>query len=145
MKFIRPFLSLVLVLITTLLVSCSEAKVAVPTTYTDAQIAKLQTLSAPIVTAKESMSILQGTIEDENWVDTRTFIHGPLGGARKTMTYVANSLLPKDKDAANQLAKDFFSELEKIDVAAKDKDYDSAVSAFRSALNDINSYLDLVP
>jgi photosystem II protein PsbQ len=145
MKFIRPFLSVVLVLITTLLVSCGDAKVSIPTTYTDAQISRLQTLSAPIAKAKEDLSTLKSMVESENWIDTRTFIHGPLGGARKTMTYVANSLLLKDRDAANQLAKDFFGDLEDIDVAAKDKDYGTAVSAFRNSLNDINAYLELIP
>jgi photosystem II protein PsbQ len=145
MKFIRPFLSVVLVLITTLLVSCGEAKVAIPTTYTDEQVTQLQLLSAPITAAKESMSTLQNMIETENWVDTRTFIHGPLGGTRQTMTYVARNLLQKDRSSAAELAKDFFSDLEKIDVAAMDKDYGTAVSAFRSALKDIDSYLDLVP
>jgi photosystem II protein PsbQ len=145
MKFIRPLFSLVLVLVTTLLVSCGGAKVVIPTTYTDEQIVQLQTLSAPIETAKDRMSELQNLIEAENWVDTRTFIHGPLGGARQTMTYVARNLLQKDQSSANQLAKDFFSDLEMIDVAAQEKNYGSAVSAFRSALKDIESYLELVP
>jgi photosystem II protein PsbQ len=145
MKFIRPFLSVVLVLITTLLVSCGDAKVSIPTTYTDAQISRLQTLSAPITSAKEDLSTLKSMIESENWVDTRTFIHGPLGGTRKTMTYVANILLVKDRGAANQLAKDFFGDLEDLDVAAKGKDYDSANIAFRKALNDIDAYLELIP
>jgi photosystem II protein PsbQ len=145
MKFIRPFLSVVLVLITTLLVSCGDAKVSIPTTYTDAQISRLQTLSAPITAAKEDLSTLGSMIESENWVDTRTFIHGPLGGARKTMTYVANTLLVKDRGAANQLAKDFFGDLEDLDVAAKNKDYDSATIAFRKAVNDIDAYLELIP
>ncbi|RPH88224.1 MAG: photosystem II protein PsbQ, partial [Chroococcales cyanobacterium metabat2.561] len=76
---LRSIISLVLVLVTTLLVSCSGPQATIPTVYSPQKIEQLQVYIQPIEGFREKMSVLQDLIADKNWVDTRTYIHGPLG------------------------------------------------------------------
>lgn len=143
---LRSILSLILVLVTTLLVSCGgPSATVVPPTYTPEKIEQLQVFVAPIEAAREQMSVLEGFIAKDNWIDTQTFIHGPLGLLRQQMTTLSRDLLPKDQKKASQLAKEVFGHLEGLDVAAKDRNYGEAVTQYREALKDFDAFLDLVP
>ncbi|MGK7875982.1 MAG: photosystem II protein PsbQ [Xenococcaceae cyanobacterium] len=142
----RSILSLILVLVMTLLVSCAAPSATkAPTTYTAEKIEQIQTLLAPVQAAREQMSELESLIEDEKWVDTDTFIHGPLGLLRQEMTYLSRDLLPQDQKKASQLAKKLFIDFERLDAAAKDRDYGTAVSQYREALKDFDAFLELIP
>lgn len=146
MKKLRPILSLVLVLVTTLLVSCSSpTKAKIPTVYTPEKIEQLQVYRAPIAEARDKMSTLEELIKSENWVDTRTFIHGPLGGLRQSMAIASTRLLQKDQKAAQNLARELFSHFERIDVAAKEKNYNMAQAQYFEAIKDFDAYLDMIP
>lgn len=146
MRLFRPLISIMLVLLTTLLVSCSSPnKAKIPTVYTPEQINQLQRFRSPIAEAREEMDTLQGLIEDENWVDTRTLIHGPLGELRQNMNIVSNKLLQKDQKTARNLARELFNDFEKIDEAAKARSFSRAKVAYESAIQDFDAYLDLVP
>jgi photosystem II protein PsbQ len=142
----RSILSILLVLITTLLVSCGGPESAkIPTTYSAAKIAELQVFTVPIQEAREKMSTLKEFIAEENWTDTRTFIHGPLGLLRQEMTGLSRSLLPKDQKPAANLAKELFNDFERIDAAAKDRNAYQAQAQYRQAINDFDTFLDLIP
>lgn len=145
MAIIRSIVPLILVLITTLLVSCGGAVAKAPPTYTPEKLQLIETYSIPIKEAKEKMSTLQGFISEQNWVDTRSFIHGPLGGLRKEMGTLSRSLLPNDQKPAESLAKDLFAHFEALDAAAQEKDSDGVVSQYKAALKDLDSFLDLIP
>ncbi len=146
MKILRPILSLCLVLVTTLLVSCSSGNQAkVPTIYAPEKIEQLQEYLSPITSARARMSELQELIKEQNWVDTRTFIHGPLGGLRQDMTILNRKLLEKDQKPSQALAREFFSHLERIDAAAKERNYNVAQAQYNEALNDFDVYIDLIP
>ena len=146
MRLFRPILSIMLVLVTTLLVSCSAPnKAKIPTVYTPEQITQLQRFRTPIVEARKEMDTLQGFIEDQNWVDTRTLIHGPLGGLRQNMAIVSKKLLQKDQKAAISLARELFNDFDRIDEAAKDRNSTGAQAAYGRAIQDFDAYLDLVP
>ncbi len=146
MRFLRPILSLVLVLVTTLLVSCSSpAKAKIPTVYTPEKIEQLQTFVSPIVDAREKMATLQQLIDKENWVDTRTFIHGPLGGLRQDMVILNRKLLVKDQKPSQSLSKELFSHFERIDAAAKERNSNLAQAQYNEAIKDFDAYLDLIP
>lgn len=143
---LRPLLCLILVLTTTLLVSCGSATQAkIPTVYTPEKIAQLQEYRAPIAKAREQMSTLEDLINAENWVDTRTFIHGPLGELRQDMAIVARKLLPKDQKPAQEIARNLFGHFERIDAAAKERNSVSAKNEFSEAIKDFDAYLNLVP
>ncbi|BAQ66788.1 photosystem II protein PsbQ [Geminocystis sp. NIES-3709] len=146
MRLLRPILSLVLVLVTTLLVSCSSPTQAkIPTVYTPEKIAQLESFLSPIASAREKMDTLKGFIEAQNWTDTRTFIHGPLGELRQDMTIMSRKLLPKDQQPAQNLAKELFSHFDRIDAAAKDRNSAFAQAQYLEAIKDFDAYLNLIP
>ncbi len=145
MSGLRSILSFVLVLVTVFLVSCSSPQASVPTTYSPEKIEQLQVLVEPISEAREKMSVLKDFIADENWIDTRTYIHGPLGGLRQQMNNLTRSLLSKDQKTASDLAKDLFNRFERIDAAAKDRNGVAAENQFRQAVRDFDGFLDLIP
>jgi photosystem II protein PsbQ len=142
----RSILSILLVLVTTLLVSCGSPQSAkIPTTYSPEKIAELQVFAAPIAEAREKMSTLKEFISEENWTDTRTFIHGPLGLLRQQMLGLSRSLLPKDQKRAVALSKELFGDFERIDTAAKERNAYQAQTQYREAVEDFDAFLNLVP
>ena len=146
MRLFRPLLSVMLVLVTTLLVSCSSPnKAKIPTVYSPEKIAQLQQFREPIAEARDNMDTLRELIQKENWVDTRTFIHGPLGELRQDMSIISKKLLQKDQKPSRDLARELFMDFDKIDSAAKDRDPVSARNAYARAIADFDAYLDLVP
>ncbi|BAQ60095.1 hypothetical protein GM3708_501 [Geminocystis sp. NIES-3708] len=146
MRLFRPILSLVLVLVTTLLVSCSSPTQAkIPTVYSPEKVAQLQSYREPIALARENMATLKQFIDAENWVNTRTFIHGPLGGLRQEMAAASRKLLLKDQKTAQNLAKELFVHFEKIDAAAKDRNVSLVNEQYAEAIKDFDAYLSLIP
>jgi photosystem II protein PsbQ len=142
----RSILSLILVAIATLLVSCSNAPAAkIPTVYTPEKIAQLQVYVEPISQMRERMSELQNLIAKKQWVDAVALIHGPFGRLRKDMLDLSASLLVKDQKSAKQLAKDLFYHFERIDAAAKERNATVAEKQYREAINDFDAFLDLIP
>lgn len=146
MSIFRNLLSLVLILVTTLLVSCSSPNQAkIPTVYSPEKIAQLQVFVEPIDTAQEQMSTLKELIQTENWVDTRNFIHGPFGYLRQDMRILVGKLLPKDQSKAEQLSKEIFTHLERIDAAAKTRNSGVAQAQYVEAMKDFDAFLSLIP
>lgn len=142
----RAILSLVLVLVTTLLVSCGNPAANVPPpTYTPEKIAQLQTIAEPIDRAKERLAELEGYISQRSWFNIRDLIHGPLGQLRQDMKYLSESLLPKDQPEAKKVAKQLFVDLEALDAAAKDHNYGACIDEYSKAVRDFNNFLNLVP
>jgi photosystem II protein PsbQ len=142
---LRSFISLILVLVTTFLVSCSNPEVAIPSTYSPEKIAELQVYVQPIEAAREKLEILKGLISDQNWVDTITWIHGPLGKLRQEMLGLSRSLLPKDQAEATRLAREVFGHLERLDASAKERSLSAAGVQYAEAVKDFNAFLDLIP
>ena len=145
MKIFRSILPVILLLVTTLLVSCGGPNASAPPTYTPEKLAQIKTYRISVDQARERMSELSDLIKDENWVDTRTFIHGPLGLIRRNMTYLSNALLEEDAKKAIPLAKEVFKNLDDIDAAAKENNYSAAIGEFNQAIRNFDAYLDLVP
>ncbi|MEM8780903.1 MAG: photosystem II protein PsbQ [Cyanobacteria bacterium P01_G01_bin.49] len=142
---LRSILSLLLVAVTIFCVSCGSPKASIPTTYSSEKIEQLQVLSEPIEEARENMSVLKGFIADQNWLDTQTYIHGPLGGLRQQMNNLNRSLLPKDQKAAKDLSKQLFSDFERLDAAAKARNNTDAQRQYQDAVNHLDAFLDLLP
>ena len=141
----RPFLSLLLIIVATVLVACSGPQVQIPTTYSPEKIAQLQVYVTPLESACEKMETLRTLISEQNWVDIRTYIHGPLGQIRQDMLNLSRSLLPKDQAQATALARDVFSHLERLDVAAKERSLTQVGAQYREALEDFDAFLNLIP
>ncbi|MDJ0533270.1 MAG: photosystem II protein PsbQ [Xenococcaceae cyanobacterium MO_207.B15] len=145
MKIFRSVLSLMLVLVATVLVSCGSPQVSAPPTYTPEKLQVIKTYRIPVDVARDKMNTLGEFIRNEDWVNVKSFIHGPLGFLRRDFRYLSDALLPDDKAEATELAKDIFTRLENIDVAAEEKDYKVAKAQFNQALDDFEAYIELIP
>jgi photosystem II protein PsbQ len=142
---LRSILSLVLILVASLLVSCSSPQAAIPTTYSPEKIAQLQVYVQPIQETRERMSELQSLIANRKWIDAGSLIHGPFGSLRQEMLSLSRNLLPKDREPATKLAKEFFTRLEGIDAAAQARNPEVAEYQFGEAIKDFDAFLKLIP
>ena len=141
----RSIFALMMAFLMAFLVSCSSVEAKVPTTYTAAQIQQIQRYVPTLTEFRSRMDKLGSLIQQRNWVDTRTYIHGPLGDLRNTMKTVSASLLPKSQQQAVDLTKSLFTDLVNIDLAAKDLDYAKVTASYQKAVNDFDSFLQLIP
>jgi len=141
----RSIFALMMAFLMAFLVSCSSVEAKVPTTYTAAQIQQIQRYVPTLTELRSRMDKLGTLIQQRNWVDTKTYIHGPLGDLRNTMKTVSASLLPKSQQQAVDLTKSLFADLVNIDLAAKDLDYAKVTASYQKAVNDFDSFLQLIP
>jgi photosystem II protein PsbQ len=144
MSFFRPFISLLLVCIAVLVVSCSDATVKAPT-YSTETLAKIQMASSGVEKIKERLPELATYIDKQDWNNVRTFIHGPLGELRTRMVGISKELLPAQRTKSLALGKEIFVHLNKIDSAAADNNKTLAASNYTEALKDFAAFNDLLP
>ena len=145
MKILRSLLSLMLVLVATVLVSCSSPTASVPEVYTPEKLQTIKIYRIPVDMAKEEIFTLSGSISDENWTDVKSAIHGPLGLLRRDLRYLSEALLADDKEKSLEIADDLFSRLENLDAAADEKNYSDAIAAYNKAIADFDAYVQLIP
>ncbi len=140
----RSIVAWVMALLVAFLASCGSP--TPPPTYSDAQLQKIELSAAGIQALRDRMDELESLIQQGEWVNVRTFIHGPLGDLRSKTTYLTQSLLlPKDKTPVLDAAKEIFEDLENIDVAAAEGDKKQALSEYKEAVADFDTFLGLVP
>lgn len=145
MKIFRPILSLILVLATTLLVSCGGPSASEPPTYTAEKLQKVKTYRIPLDIARQRIPELGEYIANEDWVNADNFLHGPLGSIRRDLTYLSNTLLPDEQEPALNTAKDIFKHFENIDAAVSDNDYTTAINQYKEVVTDLDAYASLIP
>ena len=144
MKIFRPIISLILVMATTLLVSCSGPSASAPPSYDTARLQKISVYRIPVDAAQKRLSELGKFVSEEDWTNTKTFTHGPLGLIRRDMTYLSKALIPDDQDEALEIAKDIFDHLGDLDTAAQEKNYSIAISEYKQLVSDFDVYLNYV-
>lgn len=146
MRYFRPILSLFLVGMMTLLVSCGGGNVAqAPPTYTPELVTQIQRYAVPLEQARDEMPKLGNLIQKRDWDNVESFIHGPLGELRHSMSYVARTLLPADQPGAKELSKDIAAHFDRIDAAAKEGTYTVALENYNEVVADIETFLSLIP
>ncbi len=145
MKIFRPILSLILVLATTLLVSCGGPTASAPPTYTPEKLQKIKTYRIPLDVARQRIPELGEYISNEDWVNADSFLHGPLGSLRRDLTYLSNTLLPDEQKPALDTAKEIFKHIENIDAAVDEKNYTVAVNQYKEMVSDLDVYTSLIP
>lgn len=141
----RSILAGILALFTVVLVSCGSPQAKTPPTYSAEQIAQIQTSASRLQGMRDRMGELEELIEAKNWPYVDMFIHGPLGTLREQTSRISRNLLPNDRTAAAETAKDLFGHLEAIDAAANADDYYQAVRNYNESLADFDAFLDLIP
>jgi len=140
----RSIVAWVIALLVAFLASCGSP--APPPTYSDAQLQKIELSAVGIQTLRDRIDELESLIQQGEWVNIRTFIHGPLGDLRSKTNYLTQSLLlPKDKTTVLDAAKKIFDDLENIDVAASTGNKNQALSNYKEAVTDFDTFLGLVP
>ncbi len=144
-KSYRSLLAVMLAMVMAFLVSCSSPTATKPPTYTPEKIAQIQKYADTVTELRDKISILETNIQNRDWVEVGSFIHGPLGELRQKMSYITRELLPKDQKAAREAAKDFFTRLESIDLASSSANYQKALDNYRAALKDFDAFLQLIP
>lgn len=142
----RSILALCLTLITVLLLTLSHPGMAqAATTYTPAQLEKVQTYRDKVQTVRDRMPKLATLIENRRWTDVRSIIHGPFGQLREDMLRAARALAPADQKAVTEAAKGIFGHLVEIDEAAENTDYRQAIRNYAEAIKDFNTFFDALP
>lgn len=141
----RSFFALIMSFMMAFMVSCSSVEAKVPTTYTAAQVQQIQRYVPTLTELRSRMDNLGTLIEKRKWVDTKTYIHGPLGDLRGAMKSVSAILLPKSQQQAVDLTKSLFADLVNVDIAVKDLDYAKVTSSYEKAVNDFDAFLQLIP
>lgn len=144
MKIFRPILSLILVLATTFLVSCSSPSASAPPSYDAERLQKIETYRIPVDVAQKRLSELGLFITQEEWINTENLIHGPLGLIRRDMTYLSNALIPADQEKALKVAKDIFRHFEDIDAAAQEKSSRLGIREYKELVSDFDIFMELI-
>ncbi|NMF83600.1 photosystem II protein PsbQ [Nodosilinea sp. P-1105] len=142
---IRPLLGVVLAVIATCLVACGGPAAKVPTTYTPEVLQQVELYTPGVAELRDRFPELESYIQDQDWVDVQSFIHGPMGELRTRVNRLAATLLPKDQPQAQALAKELYGHLERLDEAAANGQQVIAGQEYRNALDDFDSFLSLVP
>jgi photosystem II protein PsbQ len=144
MSFFRPILSLLLAFVAVFIVSCSDGQVKAPT-YTPDQIVKIEAAKANVTALRDRFPELATLIEERNWNDVKSFIHGPLGEIRSRMSGLSRQLLPEAQEKALAASKEMFLHLNKIDQAADLNDYTLAIRNYAEAVKDFNTFSSFLP
>ncbi|MBE7382619.1 MAG: photosystem II protein PsbQ [Leptolyngbya sp. SIO1E4] len=141
----RSFLGLILAVITVFVVGCGGGNISQPTTYTSDQIAEIQVYTPRVTELRDRFPELEAYIQDKDWVNIRSFIHGPMGELRVRLGRVAVRLLPQAADQAKALADELAVHLERLDAAAEAFNQIESAEQYRLALDDFDAFLSLVP
>ncbi len=141
----RPLLGILLAVVATCLVACGGPAAKVPTTYTADILQQVELYRPGVQGLRDRLPELQSYIQNQDWVNVQSFIHGPLGELRARMNRLAASLLVKDRPAAQALAKELYVHLERLDEAAANGQQVLAGQEYRNALDDFDSFLGLLP
>jgi photosystem II protein PsbQ len=145
MSLFRPLISILLVFISVLVVSCGDGSQAKAPTYSAAQLAQIQATSKNVSALSDRLPELATLIQERDWNNVKSFIHGPLGDIRTRMSGLSRELLPGTKEQALAISKEIFVHLNKIDEAAANNDYKVAIRNYGEALKDLASFEKLIP
>ncbi|MEM9005219.1 MAG: photosystem II protein PsbQ [Cyanobacteria bacterium P01_F01_bin.86] len=141
----RSLLGLLFAAITVFVVGCGGANVSQPTTYSAEQIAQIEIYTPGVTELRDRFPELQDYIQNKEWVNIRSFIHGPMGELRARLGRVSARLLPQDAAQAKALADDLAARLERLDAAAEAYNQVESGGQYRKALDDFDAFLSLIP
>jgi photosystem II protein PsbQ len=142
----RSIFSLIFVLLATFLIGCGGPSVAtLPSSYTAAEVAKIQEYAPGIKAVIDRQGELKSLISKGEWIKVGNFIHGPMTEAKLNMTYIVPNLARQDQGKARQIIKDLLNDLVKIDQSATVGNTSQALSNYKQAFVDIDKFLELVP
>ncbi|MGF1459470.1 MAG: photosystem II protein PsbQ [Leptolyngbyaceae cyanobacterium] len=142
---LRSMLGLILALVATCLVGCGGTNISQPTTYSVDQLAQIDIYAPRVTELRERFPELENYIQNKEWNDISSFIHGPMGELRVRLGRVTARLLPQDADEAQFYADEIGKHLERLDAAAEDFNQIEAAKQYREALDDFDAFISLIP
>ncbi len=145
MSLFRPLISLLLTFIAVFIVSCGDASQAKAPTYSPAQLTQIATANKGLTALRDRFPELATLIQNRDWNNVKSFIHGPLGDIRTRMAGLSRELLPGSKEKALAVSKEIFVHLNKIDEAASANDYKVAIRNYGEAIKDFDTFASLLP
>ena len=145
MSLFRPLISILLVFISILVVSCGDGSQAKAPTYSPEKLAQIQLTNKNLTAVSDRLPELATLIQNRDWNNVKSFIHGPLGDIRTRMSGLSRELLPGTKEQALAISKEVFVHLNKIDEAASSNDLQVATRNYTDALKDFESFEKLIP
>lgn len=142
----RSILALILAAITSFVVGCgSPTPTAKGPLYTTAQLEQIQHAADDIQALRDQLLELPPLIQQKEWIEVESFLHGPLGELRAKMSRLSRSLTPKAQQGALDAAKEVFEHLVAIDEAAQASDVNKALKNYNQALQDFEAFFELIP
>ncbi|ASC72906.1 photosystem II protein PsbQ [Halomicronema hongdechloris C2206] len=141
----RSVLSLVLAAIATFVVGCGSANQAQPPSYTPERLEQIETYTPRVISLRERFPELGDYIQQKDWINLQSFIHGPLGELRTRLNWLASQLIPPERERAQELAQEVFRHLERVDLAADERNQVQANQEYRHALDDFDAFIELLP
>ena len=145
MSLFRPLISILLTFVAVFIVSCGDGTQAKAPTYSAAQIAQIQTANKGLTTLRDRLPELATLIQERDWNNVKSFIHGPLGDIRTRLAGLSRELLPGTKEQAISVSKEISVHLNKIDEAATANDYQVAMRNYGGAIKDLETFASLIP
>jgi photosystem II protein PsbQ len=145
MSLFRPLISLLLVLVSVLVVSCGDGSQVKAPTYSAEQLTQIQATRKNVSALTDRLPELATLIQERDWNNVKSFIHGPMGEIRTRMSGLSRELLPGTKEQALKVSKEIFEHLNKIDAAAGDNDYKLAIRNYGEAIKDLANFEKLLP
>jgi photosystem II protein PsbQ len=145
MSLFRPLISLLLTFIAVFIVSCGDASQAQAPTYSPAQLTQIAAANKGLAALRDRFPELATFIQNRDWNNVKSFIHGPLGDIRTRMAGLSRELLPGSKEKALAVSKEIFVHLNKIDEAATANDYKLAIRNYGEAIKDFDTFASLLP
>jgi hypothetical protein len=94
MSLFRPLISLLLTFIAVFIVSCGDGVQAKAPTYSTAQLTQIATANKGLTALRDRLPELATFIQNRDWNNVKSFIHGPLGDIRTRMAGLSRELLP---------------------------------------------------
>lgn len=147
----RPWhraLGLLLVLLTTFL-SCTPAATAARSSrvesFSDAQITQIRKARTQMEIAQSRMGELKDYVDAEDWTYTSNFIRGPLGALRQQAATINRNLPAKAQKLAYQQARALMTDIESLDLAAKQDNARLAARKYGEVVASLAAYLDALP
>jgi photosystem II protein PsbQ len=136
---------LLLTFVAVFVVSCSDASQAKAPTYSAEQLAQIQNTNSNITKLRDRLPELATMIQERDWNNVKSFIHGPLGEIRTRMASLSRELLPGKREQALAASKEVFVHLNEIDEAATSRDYQSAIRNYAEAIKDLETFDSFLP
>ncbi|MEO0541780.1 MAG: photosystem II protein PsbQ [Cyanobacteria bacterium P01_A01_bin.105] len=138
-------MTIVIVAIAALTVSCGGNVAEAPPTYTPEKIAQIQIYAGRLTQSQARLPELLGYIDKKNWANIDNFIHGPLGELRTQMIRLSGQLLEAEKKQVVALADDVAADLEGMSVAVEEFNQAEAYSTFDAFESDFAELINVIP